>query len=1542
MGVVYKARQVGLNRVVALKMILAGDAAGPEQARFRTEAESAARLQHPNIVQVFEVGEHNGLPFFSQEFCGGGSLDRKLKGTPLPPAEAAKMVETLAGAMQAAHRHQVIHRDLKPANVLLTADGTPKIADFGLAKKLDDVGQTKAGTVVGTPSYMPPEQALGQAHELGPAADIYSLGAILYELLTGRPPFKAATTMATLRQVLNDDPVPPRRLQPQVPGDLETICLKCLHKEPAKRYATAEEVAQDLHRFLAGEPIVARPASAAERLVKWVKRHPGVAAMVALVVVVTLVGLALVTWKWREAVDQRREALEQRGRAEAARAEEEVQRRQAEAAEKKEKAARREAEALARENHERLIRSYVTQGVRLMDDGDLLGSLPWFASALKVDAGDPERAKVHRTRLAAVTRHCPGLLLTLFPDREVQYAEFSPDDRHVATAALDAARVWDATTGAPVGPVLHQPGVRRAYFSPDGRTLVTASVPAEGSDTSEVQFWEVPSGKPVRKPLKIRGRIELAAFNPRGDRLLTAVSSADGAEIRGEARVWDAATLQPLSPPLKHGHRIAHACFSPEGQRVLTASWDGTAQIWDTATGQAGPALRPKAAVSHASFSADGRRVVTAAGLSAQIWDASSGQRFGPALYHGSLVTWASFSPNGQALVTASWDKTAQVWEVATGARFGLPLRHDDQVRRAEFSPDGRRILTVGADQTARVWDTFTGKSASAPLRHNGSVNHASFSHDGKRVLTASDDETVRIWDLDPERQRTTPKLEASGDWLRTLAISKDGQRVLGKNAVLRPEYPALLACAPQAAFPANLPWGALSITKAQASPPEELYQTARVWDLTTGKPLSPLLPHPAPVEYGLFSPDGRYAVTVSLPHSGKVSLWLWEADTGRLVAPPLEHPGSVQEVAFSPDGKLLVTAGGAAARGKGEARVWEVATGRQVISPLEHQTVIYSASFSADSRRLATVATHDRTGAVQVWDVSTGRPTVSFPEFGSFPLFITVRAAFSRDGKRLAVATIDKPGTAAVLDLATGEPVGPPVKHDNWVWQVALNSDGLRLLTVSRDRTARVWDVATGEARTPPLRHRDDVLDAAFSPDDRFVVTGAADGTARVWDATTGLPVSPPLEHASFGSVNRVAFSPDGKRVFTEVSNQPAEWFFGHGATPRSVWVWDLSTDDRPAPEAALLAEWLAGRRLDATGSFLPLSWRDALDHLSVLVAAQPDQWPLHYRRGRANAQNRRWERAIADYTRAVELGAQDADVYLYRAKAHTERKEWAETAADASKALELGANELVTLTQRAVAFIRLGRYEQAIADYTRLLERHPDRRGSWSARGFAYAALGRWDRAEADYAKAHEVGTAPSFEYQRVLLRLAVNDLPGYRNACAGLLKWGGPNPNPDAAQWIAWACVLLPDAGADPARLVQLAERAALDAPKNRDSLLVRGAALCRASKWAEAVAVLNDALAASRSAQVPAESSERSSPQAFDGTNYEMLYLAIAHHHLGHAAEARQWLDKGTRWMEEARLPKTENGADNPNYHWARRVAHEVLRAEAERLLQTAKP
>jgi len=397
MGVVYKARQRGLNRLVALKMISSGVHADVDElARFRSEAEAVAHLQHPNIVQIYEVGEEDGRPFFSLEFVDGVSLAKKIQDAPLPPREAARLAQVLALAMAYAHGRGIIHRDLKPANVLLTADGTPKIGDFGLAKRLEDVSQTRTGTVLGTPSYMAPEQTEGNSDAVGPLADVYALGAMLYDLLTGRAPFRGTTVLDTLEQVRVREPVPPVQLQPGVPRDLETICLKCLQKDPGRRYASATALAEDLGRFLRGEPILARPVSRGERLWRWCKRNPrtaGLSAAVMLLIAVWAITSSVLAGLLKAQKDQAD--------------------RQTELAVKSDKEARRQA-GIARANEERARR-----GMLIAEENEKRAKDSAAATIRQlVDLGEKLHKRLEIRKLAAagspeVTRLRADLLATL-------------------------------------------------------------------------------------------------------------------------------------------------------------------------------------------------------------------------------------------------------------------------------------------------------------------------------------------------------------------------------------------------------------------------------------------------------------------------------------------------------------------------------------------------------------------------------------------------------------------------------------------------------------------------------------------------------------------------------------------------------------------------------------------------------------------------------------------------------------------------------------------------------------------------------------------------------------------------------------------------------------------------------------------------------------------------------------------------------------------------------------------------------------------------
>ncbi len=593
-------------------------------ARFRVEAEAVARLQHPNIVQIHEVGQHAGSPFLVLELVEGRNLAQRLAGTPQPARQAAELVETLARAIDSAHRQGVVHRDLTPANVLLTADGRPKITDFGLAKLIIGGGdlRTQTGELLGTPSYMAPEQAASRHQAIGAATDVYALGAILYELLTGRPPFKAESALETLRQVVAHEPVAPSRLRPKLPRDLETICLKCLHKEPSHRYASAAALAEDLRRFLENRPITARRSSVVERFGRWCRRNPAVAALCG-VTSTLLLTLTVVSVTAALHIDRARR-LADRTAAD-------------------EKLARRRAQ-------DRLVRLNVVTGNFLTAAGDYRSALLRYADAWMLDLDNPSSEPFHRLRVACVLERCPrlegicfhtspvlearldangGRVLTrtedgraflwdpyrsrslaspLPHDGKVLCAALSPDGTRVVTTGTDwTARLWAAATGQPLGaPLRHPGGVRHADFSPDGQRLATAC--ADGT----VRFWTVPGGKLLEPAVRLDGEARFVGFSPEGRLVVT----VDG---RDRARVWDAADGRPLTPSLPHrltpgnpaDRLVQPPLFSPDGARLLTADNKTTVRICDARTGaQAMPPLELGFVLNRAAFSPDGRRIL--------------------------------------------------------------------------------------------------------------------------------------------------------------------------------------------------------------------------------------------------------------------------------------------------------------------------------------------------------------------------------------------------------------------------------------------------------------------------------------------------------------------------------------------------------------------------------------------------------------------------------------------------------------------------------------------------------------------------------------------------------------------------------------------------------------------------------------------------------------------------------------------------------------------------------------------------------------------
>ena len=533
MGVVFKARQVSLNRLVALKMILSARLASEaEVRRFRAEAEAAAGLDHPNIVPIYEVGEHDGQHYFTMKLVEGGHLGRRRSELQRDPRAAARLTATAARAVHYAHQRGILHRDLKPANILLDGEGRLHVTDFGLARRFGGASTlTQSGAVVGTPAYMAPEQAAGETRRLTTAADVYALGAVLYELLTGRPPFKGATAMETLLLVLHEEPAPPRRLRKAVPRDLEVICLKCLCKDPSGRYGTAEALAADLDRAWPGEPIAARPAGVVERTAKWVRRRPMAAAAYGLLLAVLVLGVGGggTTWLWLRAEGARGEAERARRQAESARGEAERARHQAESARGDAEGALHRAETA--EGDATKARDALQAALRREQDAKRLLTQYSYADRVYLaqhewDAGHAQLARNLLGKAGDLQEELtPGrrpwewdyLNRAFHPEAAVLQghtavlfsAAFSRDGGRVFTVSQDGtARLWDAASGTQIA-LLQGGASTPASFSPDGRSVVGAGL------GGAAQLWDAASGNLLAVLPGPTGRLSSVCFTPR-------------------------------------------------------------------------------------------------------------------------------------------------------------------------------------------------------------------------------------------------------------------------------------------------------------------------------------------------------------------------------------------------------------------------------------------------------------------------------------------------------------------------------------------------------------------------------------------------------------------------------------------------------------------------------------------------------------------------------------------------------------------------------------------------------------------------------------------------------------------------------------------------------------------------------------------------------------------------------------------------------------------------------------------------------------------
>ncbi|HWG43464.1 MAG TPA: protein kinase, partial [Gemmataceae bacterium] len=861
MGVVYQARHLKLNRLVALKMILSGSYAGPEElVRFHAEAEAVARLQHPNIVQIFDVGEHAETdgpthPFMALEYVEGGTLARKAGASPLAARDAAGIVEVLARAMHYAHQRGIVHRDLKPANVLLAADGTPKITDFGLAKHLETPsGQTQTGQVMGTPEYMAPEQAAGQVRAIGPATDGYALGAILYALVTGRPPFRGVTVLDTLEQVRQREPVPPGQLQPKLPRDLGTICLKCLQKEPAKRYASTEELADDLQRFLNDEPIRARPIGRLERMGRWCRRYPLVASLLV------LLGLAFVgaVWGWADAVTQRDEKdresriaqdNEEKEKAQRVKTEEaltEVEKQKHEAntqtilanlnAGKEKIAADKERQA-----REKLERTLAHRGVLLAGQYEFNNN-----TSLAEQILDECPTELRGWEWRYLKRLCGGNVRVLRGhENGVPALAFSADGRRLASASLDRiVRVWDVRGGKELyaspkyGPATLGMFIPTIALSRDGRLL---SVPIPYTGPKFTPDWNVA----ILRDL-MAGK-DLPALKAPTATLVTRVTfSPDGKQIAGACesfqarlRLWDAATSREIKPLPGNARKVEYLAFSPDSKLLATIGTENTnkgeLKIWDLAQGKDTFTFTADTfdLLTAVAFSSDGKYLATCITTMLpqkkgilKIWDTANWKELDKLPVPTGPVTAFAFSPDSRLLAANFGDGKIKAFDLKSGAVVLAVTGwvdgggHAAYQQLLNFSPDSKRLALAGFYHV-QVWDLPT-KAQILDLRgHTSQVLAVAFSPDGQYLASGAADHTVRLWDLKAAQRPRA--LRDGNNVFDHVAVSPDGE----------------------------------VIATAGHAPTGIITGQIKLWKTATGELLRALAGHKDGIKGLVFSPDG-------------------------------------------------------------------------------------------------------------------------------------------------------------------------------------------------------------------------------------------------------------------------------------------------------------------------------------------------------------------------------------------------------------------------------------------------------------------------------------------------------------------------------------------------------------------------------------------------------------------------------------------------------------------------------------------------------------
>jgi WD40 repeat protein/serine/threonine protein kinase len=1030
-GVVYMAeQQEPVTRKVALKVIKAGMDTREVIARFEAERQALALMDHPNIARVFDGGATEaGRPYFVMELVRGMAITRYCDEHRLSVEERLVMFIQVCQAVQHAHQKGIIHRDLKPSNVLVSAQDdrpVPKVIDFGVAKATaqrltEKTLFTRFHQFIGTPAYMSPEQTGTNREDIDTRSDIYSLGVLLYELLTGTTPFDTKKLLeagyeAILKAIREQQPprlsarlstltkdelgavakerrTMPEKLGKTVRGELDWIVMKALEKERTRRYGTVSDLCDDLRRFLSDEPVKAAPPSVTYRTRRFVARNRVALGFTTSVVVCLMLGALVSLSQARRANREAKEAALQRSVAtnEAARTA---------AALKESERHRHRAEEGERETHRLLYIANMNLIQREWDQNNI-GRLH---KLLEETRDFPEKdfewfwwqRQIHRD-LQTLCGHLGG----------VRSVAFSPDGKRVASYNGDGtASIWEVSTGRELLTLGEHNGVEGSVaFSPDGNRIVTGSRGHGGSDT-QTQVWDAKTGQEL---LTLKGHtatVVCARFSRDGKRILTG-------SLDQTAKLWDATSgreLLTLGGYTNAGVGVL-AAFSLDNLRIVTSCGHQPVKVWDAATGRELFALAGKARESAdfdyipVAFSPDGKWIATSMDKVAMLYDAASGAEVLSLNGHTAQISSVAFSPDGRWIATASVDQTARTWEAASGRELLTFKGHTSEVWRLAFSPDGQRIATGSLDQTVKIWDVSASLGSVALEGHRDWVQSVACSPNSKWVVTGSRDHTARVWDSLSGRESLI--FEGHTNMVNCVAFSPDGGRIASGS------HDGL----------------------------------AKVWETFTGRELLNLSSRRGEIDSLAFSPDGsRLAAVVD----GGAKLMVWHALSGKELLRLNLHVWGAGSVTFSPNGQRILTGSW-----DGLVKIWDATNGQELVTLKGHTAPVNSVAFSPDGQWFVS-GSFDRTA--KVWKAATGQEVLSLKGHAAEVLCVAV----SPSGRRIATGSLDQ--TVKLWDAVTGRELLTLRGHTGQIWSLAFSPDGRQLITGSGDRTARVWEAATPE----------------------------------------------------------------------------------------------------------------------------------------------------------------------------------------------------------------------------------------------------------------------------------------------------------------------------------------------------------------------------------------------------------------------------------------------------------------------------------------------